>query len=90
MKIVYYKRVKVTINVPGLVEVIINMIIYYRGVPESVVTDQELLFKSKFWFLLCYFLKIKKKAIYNFPSLTDGQMKRQNSMIEAYLRAFLN
>lgn len=40
--------VKVTINRPRLVEVIIDMVVYYHGVPESIVMDQSLLFKSKF------------------------------------------
>ncbi len=41
---VYYKPVKFTINAPGLVEVIINMVIYHYEVLESIVTDQGLLF----------------------------------------------
>ena len=38
-KMVYYKPVKVTINAPGLVKVIINVIVRHHGVPESIVTD---------------------------------------------------
>ncbi len=45
---VYYKPVKVTINAPGLVEVIIDVIIYHHEVLESIVIDQGLLFTSKF------------------------------------------
>ena len=45
---VYYKLVKVTIDIPGLVKVIINMIICYHGVPESIIMDQNLLFTLKF------------------------------------------
>ena len=61
MKMVHYKPVKVTIDAPGLAEVIINVIVCYHGVPELIVTDQGLLFTSKFWSLLRYFLGIKKK-----------------------------
>ncbi len=56
IKMVYYKPVKVTINAPSLAEVIINVFVRYHGVPESIVTDRDLLFISKFWSLLCYFL----------------------------------
>ncbi len=49
------------INVPDLVEVIIDMVVRYYGVPESIMTDRGLLFTSKFWSSLCYFLRIKRK-----------------------------
>ncbi len=60
-KMVYYKPVKVIIDAPGLVKVIINVVMHYHGVPESIVTDQGLLFTSKFWSLLYYFLGIQRK-----------------------------
>ena len=59
MKIVYYKPVKITINAVGLAEVIIDMVVRHYGFPNSIVTDRELLFISKFWSSLCYFLGIK-------------------------------
>ncbi len=61
IKIVYYEPVKVTIDVPGLTEVIINIIVYHYRVSKSIITDWDSLFTSKLWFSLYYFLKIKKK-----------------------------
>ncbi len=60
-KMVYYERVKVTIDALSLAEVIIDVVVRHHGVPESIVTDRGLLFTSKFWFLLCYILGIKRK-----------------------------
>ncbi len=54
------------------------------------MTDRDLLFTSKFWFLLYYFLGIKKKLSTTFHPQTTSQTKRQNSTIKAYLRAFIN
>ncbi len=71
------------IDVPGLAKVIIDVVVRHHGVPESIVTDQGLLFTSKCWFLLCYFLSIKKKLSTTFHPQTNGQTKRQNSMMEA-------
>ncbi len=88
--IVYYVLVKVTIDVPGLAEVIIDVVVRHHGVSESIVTDQGSLFTSKFWFSLCYFLGIKRKLSTAFHPQTDGQTERQNSTMEAYLRAFVN
>ncbi len=87
---VHYESVKVTIDTPGLAEVIIDMVVRHHGVPESIVTDQGLLFTSKFWSLLCYFFGIKKKLSTTFHPQIDGQTERQNSTIEVYLRAFVN
>ncbi len=89
-KMVYYEPVKVTIDIPGLAEVIIDMIVHYHRVPESIVTDQGSLFTSKFWSLLCYFLDIKKKLSTAFHPQIDGRTEWQNSTMEAYLRAFVN
>ncbi len=39
-KMVYYEPVKVTINVPDLAKVIINVVVRHHGVPELIVTDR--------------------------------------------------
>ncbi len=90
MKIVHYLPIKVTINALSLAKVIIDVVVRHHGVPESIVTDRGLLFTSKFWFSLCYFLGIKWKLSTAFHPQTDGQTERQNSTIETYLRAFVN
>ena len=45
---VHYKPVKVTINAPGLAEVIIDVVVRHHGLPNSIVIDWGLLFTSKF------------------------------------------
>ena len=47
-KMVHYEPVKVTIDAPGLAEVIINMLIRHHGLPDSIVTNRGSLFTSKF------------------------------------------
>ena len=89
-KMVYYKPVKITINAPGLAEVIIDIVIRHHGLPNSIVTDRGSLFTSKFWSLLCYFLGIKRKLSTGFHLQTNGQTKRQSSIMKAYLQAFVN
>ena len=89
-KMVHYKPVKITINAPGLAEVIIDVVVRHHGLPDSIVTDRGSLFTSKFWSSLCYFLGIKRRLSTAFHPQTDGQTERQNSTMEAYLRAFVN
>ncbi len=87
---VYYEPVKVMIDASGLAKVIIHVVVQHYGVFESIIIDWGLLFTSKFWFSLYYFLRIKKKLSTIFYSQTNGQTKRQNSMMEVYLRVFVN
>ena len=89
-KMVHYELVKIIINAPGFAEVIINIVARHHGLPNSIMTDRSFLFTSKLCSSLCYFLGIKKRLFTAFYLQTDGQTKRQNSTMEAYLRAFVN
>ena len=60
-KIVHYKLIKVTIVALGLAEVIMNVIVKHHAFSDLIVTNRGLLFISKFFLLLCYFLSIKQK-----------------------------
>ncbi len=75
-KMVYYKPVKVTINTLGLAKVIIDVFVWHHGVYQSIMTDRGSLFTLKFWFLLYYFLGIKKKLSIVFHPQIDGQTER--------------
>ena len=89
-KIVHYKPVKITINALDIAKVIINIVVWYHDLFNSTITDSSSLFTSKFWSSLCYFIGIKRRLFTAFYPQTDGQTKRQNSTIEAYLKAFVN
>ena len=82
---VYYKLVKVTINALCLVKVIINVVVRYHRLQDSIIIDQRLLLILKFWLLLCYFLGIKQKLFINFHPQIDDQIKKQNNTMEEYL-----
>ena len=59
IKIVYYKPIKIIINAPGLANVILNVVVWQHGLFDPIVSDKSLLFTSKFWSSLYYFLDIK-------------------------------
>ena len=87
---VYYKPIKITIDAPNLAKVIIDVVVWHHNLSDSIITDWGSLFTSKFGSLLCYFLDIKRRLFTAFHPQTNGQIERQNSTIEAYLRAFVN
>ena len=60
-KMVYYEPVKVTIDTLGLAEVTLDVVVWHYGLPDLIVTDRGLLFTSKFWSSLYYFLRVKRR-----------------------------
>ncbi len=82
-KMVHYEPVKVTIDAPGLAEVIIDEVMRHHGRPDSNVSDRGSVFTLKFWSSLCYFLAIKRRLSTAFYPRTAGRIERHNSMMEA-------
>ena len=73
----YYKLVKVIIDALELAEVIWNVVKWHHGLPNSIITDEDLVFTSKFLSSFCYFLGIKQRLSTTFYLQTDGQTKQQ-------------
>lgn len=73
-KIVHYEPVKITINVAGLTEVTINIVMRHDGFLRSIRSNRGFLFTLKFLFLLCYFFGIKQKLYTAFHPEIDGNM----------------
>ena len=63
---VYYKLVKITLNAPRFVKVIIDVVMNYHSVINSIVTNKGFFFSSKFWLSLCYFFGIKRRLFITF------------------------
>ena len=82
-KKIYYKLVKVIIDVSSLTEIIIDVVVKHYSLPDSIVINRGSLFTSKFWSLLCYYLGMKQRLFTTFYLQTNGQTKRQNTIIEA-------
>ena len=74
-KMVYYELVKIIINAPGLVKVILDVVVRHHGLFNSIVSNKGSLFTSKFWLSFCYFLGIKRRLLTAFHPQTDSQTK---------------
>lgn len=90
IKMIYYVPVKVIIDILHFAEIIYNMVIRHHSLLNSIVSDWGLIFILKFIFLLYYFFEIKWRLLTTFYPQTDSQIKKQNSIIKAYLQAFIN
>ena len=40
----HYKLVKVSINAPGIAEVTLDIVIWYHGLPDSILIDRSSIF----------------------------------------------
>ncbi len=47
IKIVHFEPIKVTIDIPSLEKVIINVVVHYHNIFNSIITDSGLLFILK-------------------------------------------
>ena len=88
IKIVHYEPVLTTLDAEQLAEVLIETVIKYYILPDSIVTNQGSLFTSKFWSSFCYYLNVKCRLSTALHPQTDGQSKRQNSTIKGFLQAY--
>ena len=82
---IYYKAVKVTINILEQAKIIFDMVVWPYGLFNSIVFDKGLLFIFKFWLSLCYFFNIKQKLSTGFYCQINSQIECQNSNIEINL-----
>ena len=85
-----FKPFKVIIDALGLAEIILDVLVWYHGLSNSIVSNSNSLFTSKFWLSFCYFFDIKQKLLNAFHPQTDSQTKLQNRTMEVYLQAFVN
>ena len=67
-----------------------KMILQGAGIPRSIVTNWGSLFTSDYWLALAHYLRFKRNLTTAFYSQFNGQTKRQNQTVKAYLRAYIN
>jgi len=59
-----------------------------HGLPESIVSDRDIRFTSKFWTSLMQLLQVKLNLSTTFHPESDGQTERVNQTLEQYLRSY--
>lgn len=67
-KIVHYEAVQKTLTAGGLAEMILNAIIRYHAIPDSIVSDRGSLFTSQSWFVALLFHEPQASTQHSLPS----------------------
>ena len=78
------------INAEGTAQLFITHVFCHFGVPSDIVSDRGVTFTSKFTQAFLKGLDVKQKLSTAFHPQTDGQTERVNSILEQYLRCFIN
>jgi RNase H-like domain found in reverse transcriptase/Integrase zinc binding domain/Chromo (CHRromatin Organisation MOdifier) domain/Integrase core domain len=89
-KMAHYSPCHKTVTAQKLAHLFLRDIYKLHGLPETIISDRGSVFASTFWTELCRSLRIDRRMSTAFHPATDGQTERQNSTMEAYLRAYVN
>jgi hypothetical protein len=90
MKIAKYFLVRKTLDASQLAQILVTRIVKDFGTPKSIVSDRGSIFTSAFWSSLYYYMKTKHQLSTIYYPQTDGQIKRQNQVLEYYLYCYID
>ena len=77
-------------NAKDLTKVILREIIANHKIPQSIISDRDKLFASKFWNTWTWQLGTKVKLLTVYHPRTDGQTEQTNQTLEHYLKHYIN
>lgn len=78
------------VDAEGTVQLFITHVFSQFGLPNDIVSDRGVVFTSKFTQAMLKSLNVKQKLSSAFHPQTDGQTERINSILEQYLRCYIN
>ena len=79
-----------TVDAKDLANLFIQWVFCLHGLPKTITSDRGYQFASHFWGRLCERLQIGRRMCTAFHPQTDGQIERFNSVMEQYLRSYVN
>lgn len=89
-KLAHFIPTTSTVNAPQTGRLFFDHIFRLHGLPQSIISDRDTRFTSKFWSSLFKLVGTKlAMSTANHPQ-TDGQTERLNRVIEEMLRAYVN
>ena len=73
---------------PDVAFLFVQHVVRVHGLPETLVSNRDLVFTSHFWRRLLELCGIRANRSSAFHLQTDGQTERLNSVLEKYLRMY--
>ena len=76
--------------VKQMIYIILDKVMRYHGIPKSITSDRDKIFKSNFWKTLIIKIGTKIKLSIVYHSQTNEQTERINQTLETYLQHYMN
>ena len=89
-KMAHFLPTTTDISAPDVAKLFLDNIYRLHGIPESIVSDRDTRFTSRFWRTLFELLGTKLTFSTAFHLQTDGQTERMNRTLEQMLRAYVS
>jgi len=89
-KMAHFIPTRKTLKAEQLATIFIREVVRLHGVPANIVTDRGSVFAGDFWSDLMFLLIVRRALSTAYHPQTDGQTERLNSVLEQYLRAYIN
>jgi len=89
-KMAHFIPTRKDLSTEELAHLVLREIVRIHGLPAKIVTDRGSLFAAEFWGDLMHILRISRDMSTAYHPQTDGQTERLNSLLEQYLRSYIN
>jgi hypothetical protein len=89
-KMVHFIPTHTSVSAPQLAQLFFKEVVRLHGLPNSIVSDRDARFTSKFWRALWQHFGTKLAMSTSFHPQTDGQTERANRSLEDMIRAYVN
>ena len=88
-KLAHFAPVSSTVDSIGLAQIFLDNIFRLHGMPQSIVSDRDPQFMSRFW--RAVFDTLESKLLFSsaYHPQTDGQTERMNRTLEQMLRMYI-
>ncbi len=90
IKFVIYILCCKNMNAFKLVKLLYDCLFDFFDMSKNLMSDQNILFISKFWSSLCYYLEAKHRLLIAYYLQTDRQTEHQNQILKHYLQVYIN
>ena len=88
-KMAHFIPTTATISAIDFVQLFVDRVVRYHGIPRIIVSDRDPKFVSEFWKEFCQRFCIKRALSTAWHPQTDGQTERLNRTIEQMLRTYI-
>lgn len=85
-KYAHFIPIKHPYTAVSIAQVFMDNVVKLHGLPNSIVTDRDTIFISKFWRELFKLYKVNLHLTTAYHPQSDGQTERVNQCVEMYLR----